>query len=136
MISRRSLVSTLPALACLTTLASFSMVSAARAFEFQPYSKARVDAAIKSGEPVIIHVYAPWCLQCRAQAANLASMAKDPQLDRVRFFKVDYDDQKDVVAALNCPRSTLIAYKGGKEVDRMSWGTSLDDVVKVIQAAY
>ena len=136
MISRRSLVSALPAILGLSALASLSLTSAAQAFEFQPYSKAAADAAIKSGKPVIIHVYAPWCLQCRAQAANLAGMANDPQLDRITFFKVDYDDQKDVVAALNCPRSTLIGYKGGKEVDRMSWGTSREDVVKVIQAAF
>ena len=51
------------------------------------------------------------------------------------FFRVDYDNQKDVVAKLDCPRSTLIAYKGGKEVARMSWGISQDSVVNVLKAA-
>jgi thioredoxin 1 len=128
MITRRSLVA-----AAAILLAS---VSAASAFEFHPYEAAAVKAAIASGKPVVIHVYAPWCLQCRAQASILARLSSDPQLDRVTFFKVNYDDQKDVVAALGVPRSTLIGYKGGKEVARMSWGTSQDDVTKVLQAAY
>ena len=128
MISRRSLVAA----------AAFLLVSvsAASAFEFQPYETGAVKAAIASGKPVVVHVYAPWCLQCRAQASILARFSTDPQLDRVTFFKVNYDDQKDVVAALGVPRSTLIGYKGGKEVARMSWGTSQEDVTKVLQAAY
>ena len=36
---------------------------------------------------------------------------------------------------LNCPRSTLIAYKGGKEVARMSWETTRDSVLNVLKAA-
>lgn len=108
---------------------------AAQAVEFHAYDGA-VQAIIASGKPVVLHVYAPWCLQCRAQASILARLMDDAQLERVAFFKVDYDNQKDVVEALGVPRSTLIGYKGGKEVARMSWGTAQEDVVKVIQAAY
>src|SRR5271166_6498473 len=121
-----------PALAAIFT---FALPLAAQAFEFQPYREPIVDKAIHSGAPVIIHVFAPWCLQCRAQEAILAKLSGDKKFDRISFFKVDYDAQKDVVAALAVPRSTLIAYKGGKEVAHMSWGTSQDDVVKVLEAA-
>ena len=129
MLSRRSLFS-------LSAGFVLAAVTSAQAFEFHPYDPAAVKAAIASGHSVIVHVYAPWCLQCRAQASILDGMKNDPQLDRIKFFRVDYTDQKDVVAALNVPRSTLIGYKGGREVARMSWGTSQEDVVKVIQAAY
>jgi thioredoxin 1 len=107
----------------------------ARAFEFIPYDSAAVEKAIASGKPVIVHVRAWWCLQCHAQAAILDSLKKDPAYDGVSFFLVDYDKQKDIVAKLNCPRATLIAYKGGKEVDRMSWDTSREAVLAVIKAA-
>ena len=105
------------------------------AFEFQPYDPAAVQKAIKSGKPVVVHVYASWCLQCHMQANILSGLTGDKAYDRVAFFKVDYDGQKDVVSALACPRSTLIAYKGGKEVARMSWGVTQDDVVNVLKAA-
>jgi thiol-disulfide isomerase/thioredoxin len=91
-----------------------------------------VDKAIASGKPVVIHVYAPWCLQCRAQETILKRLSTDATYDGIAFFRVDHDKQKDVVEALDVPRSTLIAYKGGSEVTRMSWGTSTASVVGVL----
>ena len=131
MISRRSCLSS-----AAVAFAFLGSVAPASAFEFHPYEEGAVKAAVASGRPVVVHVYAAWCLQCRAQASILARLASDPQLNRVTFFKVDYDEQKDVVAALNCPRSTLIGYTKGKEVARMSWGTAQEDVIRVLQAAY
>jgi len=110
-------------------------VSPASAIEPEPYQAAEVQKIIKSGVPVVLHVYAPWCLQCRAQASILSSLPPEDRLSRVKFFRVSYDQQKDVVSSLNCPRSTLIAYKNGKEVARMSWATSEDDVLRVLNAA-
>jgi len=107
----------------------------AGAFESLPYEKAAVDKAIRSGAPVVVHVYAPWCLQCRAQALILDQLSGEKQFNRISFFRVDYDGQKSVVDALGVPRSTLIAYKGGKEAARMSWGTAQEDVVRVLRTA-
>lgn len=108
---------------------------AANAFEFRPYDAAAVKQAIRSGAPVVVHIHAPWCLQCRAQEQVLADLAGGGAFARIRFFRVDYDAQKAVVSALNVSRSTLIAYKGGREAARMSWGTSPDDIAKVLRAA-
>lgn len=107
----------------------------ARAADFQPYDPAAVGKAVASGRPVVVHVYAPWCLQCHVQASYLDGLKDDPAFRGVAFFRVDYDHQKEVVAKLDCPRSTLIAYKGGKEVARMSWGVTRDTVVEVLKAA-
>jgi len=116
-------------------IAPVALAMPATAFEFSPYNAAAVDKVIASGKPVIVHVYAPWCLQCHAQAAILDSLKDDPAYERAAYFRVDYDNQKDVVARLECPRSTLIAYKGGKEVARMSWGVTPDSVIHVLKAA-
>ncbi|MGO9420612.1 thioredoxin family protein [Roseiarcus sp.] len=107
----------------------------AEASEFLPYDAARVEKAVASGKPVVVHVYAPWCLQCHIQASYLDGLKDDPAFRGVTFFRVDYDNQKDVVAKLDCPRSTVIAYKGGKEVARMSWGVTKSSVVDVLKAA-
>jgi len=115
--------------------APLALTAPARAFELQPYDSAAVEQAIASGKPVVVHVYADWCVQCHTQAAILNSMKNDPAYDGVAFFKVDFDKQKNVVANLNCPRSTLIAYKDGREAARMSWDTSRDAVVKILKAA-
>jgi hypothetical protein len=69
------------------------------------------------------------------QASILDTLKTTGTYDKITFFRVDYDGQKDVVSTLNCPRSTVIAYKGGKEISRMSWGTSEASVVDVLKTA-
>lgn len=103
---------------------------------FQPYTSAAFAAATKAGGPVFVHVYAPWCLQCRAQEGILSRLVNDPKYAKATFLRVAYDEQKDVVAKLGVPRSTLIAYDGSKETGRMSWGVTEADVVKVLDSAY
>jgi thiol-disulfide isomerase/thioredoxin len=119
MLSRRSLLLSVPAL----TLA----LSAANAFEIAPYDAAKAKAAIDSGKPVVLHVYAPWCLQCHMQASILDGLKTAGSYDKIAFFRV--------VSRLDCPRSTVIAYKGGKEVKRMSWGMTQGAVEDVLKAA-
>lgn len=106
----------------------------ASAFEFRPYEAAAVDAAIASGKPVVVHVFASWCLQCRAQENILKRLSAEGGYDGISFYRVDHDKQKDVVKALGTPRSTLIAFDGGAEVAKMSWGTSEKSVRDVLDA--
>ncbi len=128
MVTRRS------ALVALAGAAS-AVAGMAQAAEIQPYDPAAAQKAIESGKPVILHVYAPWCLQCHLQASYLDGLKNDPAYAGLTFYRVDYDHQKDVVEKLGCPRSTVIAYKGGKEVSRMSWGVTKGAVVDVLKAA-
>jgi thiol-disulfide isomerase/thioredoxin len=115
--------------------AAFAFVAPASAFEFSPYVPADFQKEVASGKPVVLHVYAPWCLQCHMQASILDGLKTDKKYDGVAFYRVDYDNQKDVVAKLDCPRSTVIAYKGGKEVGRMSWGMTKSSVTDVLDKA-
>jgi thioredoxin 1 len=119
----------------MAALAGFALApTLGRAFEIQPYDADKAQAAIRSGKPVVLHVYANWCLQCHAQKSILDTLKTTGTYDDIAFFRVDYDDQKDVVAKLDCPRSTIIAYKGGKEVKRMSWGMTTASVEDVLNA--
>ena len=118
-----------------TAFLAVATIPAANAFEIKAYDAATVDAAIASGEPVVVHVFAPWCLQCRAQETILNRLSTDASYDGISVYRVDYDNQKDVVTALGTPRSTLIAFNGGAEVAKMSWGTSTQAVASVLDAA-
>lgn len=111
----------------------FGLVQTASAFEFKDYESAAVAKAIASGKPVVVHVYAPWCLQCRAQASILQRLSAEKTYDKLSFYRVAYDGQPDIVKSLNVPRSTLITYKGGKEVTRVSWGTSDEFVIDALK---
>jgi thiol-disulfide isomerase/thioredoxin len=108
--------------------ATLMSVPAAEALQTRAYSAA-TKSAIASGKKVVVHVYAPWCLQCRAQASILSGISSPG----VTVYRVDHDGQAAVVESLGVPRSTIIAYKGGKEVGRMSWGTSEASVRGVLK---
>lgn len=109
--------------------------SVANAFEIQPYDKAAAQAAIAFGKPVVLEVYASWCPVCQSQASSIEAMKDKPEFKDISFFRVDFDAQKDVVKALKSPRATLIAYRGGKEVARQSWGATNEEVAKVLMKA-
>jgi thioredoxin-like negative regulator of GroEL len=115
--------------ALVAVVAAIAVTAPADALQTRAYSAGGVKTAIASGKEVVVHVYAPWCLQCRAQASSLSSISSAG----VTVVRVDHDGQADVVKALGVSRSTIIAYKGGKEVGRMSWGTSEASVRDVLK---
>ena len=115
--------------------AALAAPSLAHALDIKDYVPAQAQAAIASGKPVVLHVYAPWCLQCHAQESILDGLKTADEYKGLPVFRVDYDNQKDVVSKLDCPRATVIAYKGGKEVKRMSWGMTTASVEDVLKAA-
>lgn len=116
---------------CVGALTAFG----ALAFEIQPYNEAAAQKAIAAGGPVVLEVYASWCPICQAQASTIDSLKNEPAYRNIAFFRVDFDAQKDAVNRLHSPRSTLIVYRGGKEIARESWGATAEDVMKVMMKA-
>lgn len=100
--------------------AGLALAAPASAFEQKAYDKATFDAAEAAGTPVLVHVTAPWCPTCKAQHQVLDGLAKKPEYSSVTIYQVDFDSQKDVLKAFKAnSQSTLIAFKGGKEVGRL-----------------
>ncbi len=107
----------------IAAVALFALVGAAAAE--QRYTAAAFAAAQKSGKSVIVHVYAPWCPTCQAQEPILQKLEADPRYSGVEAFRVDFDNQKDAVRAMKATnQSTIIVFKGGKEVGRSVGETS------------
>lgn len=74
----------------------------------------------KNDIPVIIDFWAPWCGPCKIMGPNFEKASANFKA-RVRFAKVNTEDQQSLGAHFNI-RSipTLVLFKNGKEVDRVS----------------
>jgi thiol-disulfide isomerase/thioredoxin len=105
--------------------ASFAVSPSAFAFEAQTFDAKAFEAAQMAGKPVLIEVTAPWCPTCKAQKPILSNLGKDPKFKDMVVFQIDFDTQKDLLRKFDVRmQSTLISYKGTKEVGRSTGDTN------------
>lgn len=104
-------------------------VETARAASARAFTSAAFEAAKKAGRPILIEVSAPWCSVCRAQKPILARLLAQPKFAKLAFFQVDFDSQKDALRMLGvASQSTLISFKGAKEVGRSTGVTDAEAI--------
>jgi thioredoxin 1 len=112
MLTRRHILTT----AALLAASGFPMLHAA---ESTAFTSAKFEAAQKAGKSILVDIWASWCPTCKAQAPVIESLSKSDKFKDIVVLRVDFDAQADVVRALGAQQqSTLIAFKGSKEVGR------------------
>lgn len=84
-------------------------------------AKAFADAQA-AGKSILIDVTAPWCPTCAKQRPTLSSIKKEQP--NLIVYEVDFDSSKDVLKRFRVQsQSTLIVFKGAKEVGRSTGET-------------
>jgi thioredoxin-like negative regulator of GroEL len=102
----------------------------------EPYTQDKLDALNKSGKPALVFIHAEWCPTCRAQDAVLEKLLPTEEFKAITTLKVDFDTQKPVVKAFGVMyQSTLIVFKGGKEVTRMTGETDHGRIAELLRKA-
>ena len=105
----------------LIAVAGLALAAAVPALALQAtkFSAGALADAQKSGKPVLVEIHAPWCPTCKAQAPILDKLLGSEKFKAFQTLAIDFDSQKADVKALNATtQSTLIVYKGDKEVGR------------------
>jgi thioredoxin-like negative regulator of GroEL len=102
----------------------------------QAFDQAAFDALQQQGKPILVMIHADWCPTCKAQEPIIGELLKTPELQSIVALRVDFDKQKTVVKAFKVQyQSTLIVFKGGKEVGRSTGDTRKDSIAALLRKA-
>lgn len=114
MISRRFVL----AFCAIAAVAAFAAIVPAFA-DVTPFTTQAFQDAQKADKPILVEIHASWCPTCKAQKAILSDLLPEPKFKDMVVLRVDFDSQKDAVSEFGARiQSTLVVYKGDKEVGR------------------
>ena len=117
-------------------LASSFLVAGTAFAESTAFTQSSFNKLQKEGKSILVEVHAPWCPTCRAQGPVVETLLKKKEYQSINTLRVDFDGQKEALKTLNVSKqSTLIVYKGSKEVGRSTGDTSPASIEKLIQKA-
>ena len=123
MISRRFLLQ-----ATIVCVGVTAMVPA-HAFQTRPFDAKAFEAAQTAGKAILVEISAPWCPTCKAQKPILSSLAAKAKFKDLVAFEIDFDSQKDLLRKFDVfMQSTLISFKGSKEVGRSTGDTNASSI--------
>jgi thiol-disulfide isomerase/thioredoxin len=108
------------------------LVASFAAHAAQPFTAKSFQDAQAAGKSIVIDVTASWCPVCKVQRPIIEGLEKsNPQL---AVFEVDFDKSKDVLKQFGVQRqSTLIVFKGTKEVGRSTGDTDPASITSLVK---
>jgi len=116
--------------------AAFS-ASPAQALQESKFDEGKFAAAQAAGKPILVDVTAPWCPTCRTQKAILYRLARDPHFDGLVVFQINFDSQEALLSRFGVSmQSTLISFKGWKEVGRSVGDTDASSIKAQVEKSF
>ncbi len=124
-----------PFLAALLSFLFLAPLLAASAAEV-PFDQVQFDAARSAGKAVAVVFHADWCPTCRAQAPILSALTRSVAFEPLTLFVADFDTQKALKKSLGVTKqSTVVVFKGGKEVARSTGDTQSSSLEALLRQA-
>ncbi len=101
----------------------------------QPFDAKAFQASQAAGKSILVDVTAPWCPTCKQQRPIVQEIEKEhPDLV---VYDVDFDSAKDVLKEFRVQyQSTLIVFKGSKEVARSTGETDPAPIRSLVAKAF
>jgi thiol-disulfide isomerase/thioredoxin len=120
----------------ITFIALSAVLSIATAGEIKPFNQQDFDKLTQEGKPVVLGISATWCPTCRAQKPILDGLMKQPAYKNVTLMTIDFDSEKPTLKTFKVNmQSTLIAFKGDKEVGRSVGDTTSSGIESLVKKA-
>ncbi|MDH6260503.1 thioredoxin family protein [Bradyrhizobium sp. BR13661] len=100
----------------------------------EPFDAKSFEASQAAGKSILIDVTAPWCPTCKQQRPIVQEIEK--QHPELVVYEVDFDSAKDVLKKFRVQyQSTLIVFKGAKELARSTGETDAVPIRSLIEKA-
>jgi len=113
----------------------FSTMTLARVGE--PFDQKTFDRLNSDARSILVAVHADWCTTCKAQVQVLSTLVQRPGFKSLSLLRIDFDCQKEPLSAFRViERSTLIVFRSGKEVGRLTGATSALVIEALLQKAF
>lgn len=115
---------------------SLSLIDLAQAAEKKPFSQDLFSASQAADESIVVYVFAPWCATCKQQEVIIDKVIQDPRFDKVRYYVVDFDNDKQSMRKLKAnTRSTILLFKGKRELTRSANDTDPASIQLLLEKA-
>lgn len=115
-------------------LALSSLMSLVMAGDIKPFNQKDFDELTTAGKSVVLDISATWCPTCKAQKPIIDGLMKQPAYKDVTLMTIDFDANKPALKQFKVTmQSTLVAFKGAKEVGRSVGDTSPDGLEGLIK---
>jgi thioredoxin 1 len=77
------------------------------------------EEVLDSPLPVLVDMWAPWCMPCRMVAPTVEKIAQD-NADKLKVCKLNVDDNQNIAVRYSIQGiPALLIFKDGKEYDRI-----------------
>ena len=101
-----------------------------------PFDKAKFEAALAQGKPIVVDFAADWCPTCKAQKPLVQGLLSEAKRTDLTLFVANYDTETALKKQLGVTmQSTFVVFKGGKEVGRSTGQTQKEAIAELFDKA-
>jgi len=115
---------------------TFGGASVATAQDFQDYTQENFEAALDSGQPIVVNFYESWCSRCATQRRNLSALLEQEQYSDIIVLEAVYGENRDFASQLGINARTSLALIVDRDLVAIEvGGTSVSRVQALLDQA-
>ena len=113
----------------------FAVPATAHAQDFTDFTEESFEAALETGQPIVVNFYESWCSRCATQRRNLSALLEQDAYSDVIVLEAVFSEHRDFAAQLGIRARTSLALIRDRELAAIEvGGTSVTSVQALLNA--